>query len=58
MVVASLMLLLAAGCSDGKADEGAVLKPVPRATGSMPGPPADGELPRGGRQIFPKYQLV
>jgi hypothetical protein len=24
----------------------------------MPPPPADGDLPRGGRQVFPKYQLV
>ncbi|MEI8411790.1 MULTISPECIES: hypothetical protein [unclassified Kribbella] len=25
---------------------------------SLPPPPADGDLPRGGRTIFPKYQLV
>ncbi|NEA34659.1 hypothetical protein G3I17_23810 [Streptomyces sp. SID13031] len=54
------MLLLAAGCSDGKADAGSTpsLKPVPRPAASMPAPAADGQLPRGGRQLFPKYQLV
>ncbi|WP_343964034.1 hypothetical protein [Kribbella koreensis] len=59
-VVASLLLVAAAGCSDSKGDAGAgpVLKPVPKVSSSMPAPPADGELPRGGRVIFPKYQLV
>ena len=68
MVLTTLMLLLAAGCGDGdadaesKADVGSTptAKAVPRAPAStpLPAPPADGELPRGGRQLFPKYQLV
>jgi hypothetical protein len=62
VVLTSLLLLVAAGCSDGKADAGATptLKAVPKpsATSSVPAPPVDGDLPRGGRQLFPKYQLV
>ncbi|MEV6414777.1 hypothetical protein [Kribbella sp. NPDC051718] len=60
VVLASLLLVMAAGCSDSKSDaeSGPVLKPVPKASSSVPAPPADGELPRGGRVIFPKYQLV
>jgi hypothetical protein len=56
------MLLLAAGCSGGKADAGSTptLKAVPKpsASISLPAPPPNGDLPRGGRQLFPKYQLV
>jgi hypothetical protein len=61
VALTSLMLVLA-GCSDGKADGGSapVVKPVPKASAGspVPAPPVDGELPRGGRQLFPKYQLV
>src|SRR5882757_2284410 len=56
-VTAALMLLLGAvvGCSDVPASSGP--KPTPDVS-SVPAPAPDGELPRGGRQIFPKYQLV
>lgn len=66
MVLTGLMLLLAAGCGDGgdtgdgKADTGSTptLKAVPKPSSTLPAPAADGGLPRGGRQLFPKYQLV
>jgi hypothetical protein len=63
VVVAALMLLLA-GCSDDRADAKSPApstRPTPSAkpsTEPMPAAPKDGELPRGGRQVFPKYQLV
>ena len=59
-VTAALTLLGAvAGCSDVPAATSGppAATPTPDAS-SVPAPPADGELPRGGRQIFPKYQLV
>jgi hypothetical protein len=56
-ITAALMLLLGAvaGCSDVPPAEPArsASKPTPEVS-SAP----QGELPRGGRQIFPKYQLV
>jgi hypothetical protein len=64
VVLTSVMLLLAAGCGDGDrkadADPTPTVQAVPKppASGSVPAPPADGGLPRGGRQLFPKYQLV
>ncbi|GAA1551088.1 hypothetical protein GCM10009789_01060 [Kribbella sancticallisti] len=55
-----------AGCSDVEPDAGAAAPaakstPSPSPTPSttpVPPAPADGELPRSGRQIFPKHQLV
>jgi hypothetical protein len=68
VAVAALTLLygVLAGCSDVKADanspapsksSGPSSKPSPAST-PTPAPPVNGELPRGGRQVFPKYQLV
>jgi hypothetical protein len=62
VVVAALMVLLA-GCSDDRADAKSApsAKSTPSAkpsTEPVPAAPKDGELPRGGRQVFPKYQLV
>jgi hypothetical protein len=63
--VAALGLLLGvAACSDepGAATPGASASATPPTSASPttppPPPPADGDLPRGGRTIFPKYQLV
>ena len=52
------MLGALAACTDAPANTG-----TPSASGSTPTPPtpsapADGQLPRGGRTIFPKYQLA
>ncbi|WBQ07402.1 hypothetical protein [Kribbella sp. CA-293567] len=68
VVLLSSMLLVAAGCSEGKSDDRAeagstppsqtVAKPSASGTSPAPAPVADGDLPRGGRQLFPKYQLV
>jgi hypothetical protein len=66
VAVAALILLLGlvAGCADDKADAkppAPSSKSTPSAkptTEPLPAPPKDGELPRGGRQVFPKYQLV
>jgi hypothetical protein len=60
-----LLVGFVAACSDEKPAPsaapgqapGAAARSTPTPT-PMPPPPADGELPRGGRQIFPKYQLV
>ena len=61
------MLLSVAACSDeplrggsppALTTDGASPTPTPTPTPTPPPPPADGELPRGGRAIFPKYQLV
>lgn len=64
-----LALGLLAGCDGGNADAGpsptstaaasagSAGKPGPSAS-PTPSTPAKGELPRGGRAIFPKYQLV
>lgn len=59
------MLGLLAGCDDEAAAPGSTAsstptpsaRPTPTAS-ALPAPPAEGELPRGGRQIFPKHQLV
>ena len=67
-MVAAVLLGVAA-CSDvpapaGSAPAGSAPKdsPTPASTTppspTPPPPPAHGELPRGGRTIFPKYQLV
>lgn len=61
-----LSLALVAGCSGGNADAGSAGGPDPAPSAGKPSvsasptpsTPADGELPRGGRKIFPKYQLV
>ncbi|WP_133798833.1 hypothetical protein [Kribbella caucasensis] len=55
----ALVLGAVAACTDAPADVGATPS-VGKSTPSTPTPaaPADGELPRGGRTIFPKYQLV
>ncbi|TDU82239.1 hypothetical protein EV138_7128 [Kribbella voronezhensis] len=63
VVLTALVFGVLAGCSDTEADTGSqpppAAKPSPRpSTTPLAAPPADGELPRGGRQIFPKYQLV
>lgn len=55
---------LLAGCSDAPDDSpaGATTSPSPTpgpaSTSLLPEPPAAGELPRGGRTVFPRYQLV
>ncbi|RZU03212.1 hypothetical protein EV645_7238 [Kribbella rubisoli] len=57
----SVSLLCLAACSDtpSPAPVPTTGSPSPvRSTPTPPPPPADGELPRGGRVIFPKYQLV
>ncbi|MEV0289570.1 hypothetical protein AB0H36_36055 [Kribbella sp. NPDC050820] len=62
-VVAVLGLLLGvAACSD---EPGAIAPPATSptpsdspSTSTLPPPPAHGDLPRGGRTIFPKHQLV
>lgn len=63
-VLVLLTLSLLTGCDDSTASKGGPGAP-PAASSSSPDPavpapstPAEGELPRGGRQIFPKYQLV
>ncbi|MFI5698197.1 hypothetical protein ACIA58_40445 [Kribbella sp. NPDC051586] len=58
--VLAVVLLCLAGCSDIPAPAPASSpSPTPvHATPTPPPPPADGDLPRGGRVIFPKYQLV
>lgn len=55
-----LLLGLAAACSDEKAAPTAApaAKPSTPSPTPLPPPPAHGDLPRGGRQLFPKYQLV
>ncbi|QNE22813.1 hypothetical protein F1D05_07640 [Kribbella qitaiheensis] len=59
-----MVLGLLAGCTDTKADTktdkpaASVDKSAGPTSTPIPDPPADGELPRGGRQIFPRYQLV
>jgi hypothetical protein len=69
VILAALSLLFAAltGCSDEKANgspspsgKTTVGKPTvgQSASSATPTPVQDGDLPRGGRQIFPKYQLV
>ncbi|MFF0342406.1 hypothetical protein [Kribbella sp. NPDC004875] len=57
--VLAVVLLTVTACSD----EPASVSSSPTTTHSSPSPtppppPADGELPRGGRTIFPKHQLV
>lgn len=54
------LLLGVAACSDepGVAAPGASPPPSASPSPSTPLPPTDGDLPRGGRTIFPKYQLV
>lgn len=57
----SVGLLCLAACSDTPSPAPAPTTGSPspvRSTPTPPPPPADGELPRGGRVIFPKYQLV
>jgi hypothetical protein len=64
VTVAALSLLLAAlaGCSDNRAvgsPNPSGKPPSTKPTASpAPTPAEDGALPRGGRRIFPKYQLV
>jgi hypothetical protein len=69
VTLAALTLLFAAliGCSDEEANGSPSLsskttagKPAAdqSASSATPTPVQDGDLPRGGRQIFPKYQLV
>lgn len=58
------LLLGMAACSDEPGAAGPAAAPPSSAGPSattpppLPPPPADGGLPRGGRTIFPKYQLV
>ena len=58
----AVVLVSVAACSDvPAATTSTTSKPAPtavRPSPTVPTPPADGELPRGGRVIFPKYQLV
>ncbi|MEV5968240.1 hypothetical protein AB0L70_41125 [Kribbella sp. NPDC051952] len=63
--VLAVVLLSVAACSDeplrgGSTPAPTTAKPTPSRSPSLtpPPPPADGDLPRGGRTIFPKYQLV
>jgi hypothetical protein len=65
VAVAALGLFVGAlaGCSDTKADTGSQAPPPTKSSTKpaptpLPDPPANGELPRGGRQVFPQYQLV
>ncbi|NUR96165.1 MAG: hypothetical protein HOV67_13010, partial [Kribbellaceae bacterium] len=58
-VAVAVVLLGLAGCSDSKPPAAAL--PSTAATTAHPSPtppPAPGGLPRGGRVLFPKYQLV
>jgi len=55
--VLAVVVLTLAACSDVPAH----VNPTPTVRPSSPAPPpppADGDLPRGGRTLFPKYQLV
>jgi hypothetical protein len=64
--VLAVVLLSVAACTDEPLRGGSTtpapttVKPTPSRSPSPtpPPPPADGDLPRGGRTIFPKYQLV
>ncbi len=63
MVAALGLLLGVAACSDESGAAAPAATPPPSAsptptTPPPPPPPANGDLPRGGRTIFPKYQLV
>ncbi|ADB34075.1 hypothetical protein Kfla_5059 [Kribbella flavida DSM 17836] len=69
VLLTTAALLLGAGCSDGPADAGAAPSTPPSTTpattsapttpsASQGAPPAEGDLPRGGRTIFPQHQLV
>jgi hypothetical protein len=61
-------LALLAGCSDAPVDTPAGAASTPSATPSTPStpsasppvppPPTPGQLPRGGRTLFPRHQLV
>jgi hypothetical protein len=52
------LLLGVAACSDVPGAAAPSATPTPSASPALPPPPADGGLPRGGRTIFPKFQLV
>ncbi|GAB2607762.1 hypothetical protein [Kribbella endophytica] len=60
----AVLLGLLTGCSDDPADAGPTPGKPPATTQSSapptptPAPPAEGDLPRGGRTIFPQHQLV
>lgn len=61
----SLTLGLLTGCVDTDAGAGPAAPPAPGSPATSmppadvsPSAPADGELPRGGRRIFPEHQLV
>ncbi|MEU4195653.1 hypothetical protein AB0E69_27385 [Kribbella sp. NPDC026611] len=58
--VLAAVLLSVAACSDvpAKVDAPAPSPTSASPTPTPPPPPADGDLPRGGRVLFPKYQLV
>lgn len=65
--MAGVMASMAA-CTDTSAKVASTPRPAPTKAGPTPSaqatpppppaPPANGQLPRGGRVIFPKYQLV
>ncbi|MGW6277186.1 hypothetical protein [Kribbella sp. NPDC055071] len=58
--VLAAVLLTVAACTDEPARSDSTPAPTTRSPSASPPPtpPADGELPRGGRTIFPTYQLV
>ena len=59
MVAVCGLLLGVAACSDEPGAAAPSTAPPPSASPSPSAlPPADGDLPRGGRTIFPKHQLV
>lgn len=55
MLAGSAFLLAIAGCSDDEPPATAASESTPSTTQD---PPPDGDLPRGGRSIFPEHQLV
>ena len=59
--VVAVVLLSLAACSDVPGPASPAPAPTTTISPSSPTPPpppADGDLPRGGRTIFPKYRLV
>jgi hypothetical protein len=54
---AACLLATAAGCSDDEPPAATPSDPTP-STSPTQDPPPDGDLPRGGRSIFPEHQLV